>query len=194
MLFLNRPSPERIVQFLAVQAKLDFSYPEVGCTRGPVPAGYVSDHSRIALGHGEKIYQAARQALGGWQQFKLGWLSPYPDTTPLTVGQNISVLARLFPVWWLNACRIVYQVDEQGEVQRHGFAYGTLPDHAEAGEERFVVEWDRRDDQVWLDILAYSRPRHILTKLGYPMVRRMQKRFGREATAHFKRVTLEMAK
>ena len=104
------------------------------------------------------------------------------------------MLARLFPVWWLNACRIVYVVEEQGKVHRHGFAYGTLPDHAEAGEERFTVEWDRRDDQVWLDILAYSRPRHILTKLGYPMVRRMQKRFGREATAHFKRVTLEMAK
>jgi hypothetical protein len=28
-------------------------------------------------------------------------------------------------------------------VERFGFAYGTLPCHLVAGEERFVVEWDK---------------------------------------------------
>jgi uncharacterized protein (UPF0548 family) len=36
--------------------------------------------------------------------------------------------------WWLNACRIVYVVDEEGPVKRFGFAYGTLPEHAESGK------------------------------------------------------------
>ncbi len=62
MPFLNRPSPERVAQFLAVQSKLDVSYLEVGCIKGPVPKGYVCDHSRIALRHGEKLYATARQA------------------------------------------------------------------------------------------------------------------------------------
>jgi uncharacterized protein (UPF0548 family) len=33
-------------------------------------------------------------------------------------------------------------VDEWG-VERFGFAYGTLPCHLVAGEERFQVEWDK---------------------------------------------------
>jgi len=30
--------------------------------------------------------------------------------------------------------------NEEEPIQRYGFAYGTLPDHAETGEERFLVE------------------------------------------------------
>jgi len=68
------------------------------------------------------------------------------------------------------------------EPQRFGFAYGTLPGHIERGEERFLLEMSD-DDSVWYDILAFSQPRHLLTKIGYPFVRRMQKRFGRESAA-----------
>ena len=66
---------------------------------------------------------------------------------------------------------------------RFGFAYGTLPGHAESGEERFLVEWDRADDAVWYDILAFSRPRHPLARLGYPLTRRTQRRFARDSAA-----------
>ena len=56
----------------------------------------------------------------------------------------------------VNACRVVYVVDEEEPIQRYGFAYGTLPDHAETGEERFLVEWNRASGEVWYDILAFS--------------------------------------
>ena len=74
-------------------------------------------------------------------------------------------------------------MDEAGPVSRFGFAYGTLPDHAGSGEERFLVEWDRASGEVWYDILAFSRPHWLLTRLGYPYMRRLQKRFGRESAA-----------
>jgi uncharacterized protein (UPF0548 family) len=77
----------------------------------------------------------------------------------------------------------VYVVDESGPISKFGFAYGTLPGHVESGEERFLIEWDRADDSVWYDILAFSRPNHILIRLGYPIVRRTQKRFGRDSAA-----------
>jgi uncharacterized protein (UPF0548 family) len=32
------------------------------------------------------------------------------------------------------------QLPADGPVRRFGFAYGTLPDHVESGEERFTVE------------------------------------------------------
>ena len=78
-------------------------------------------------------------------------------------------------------------VDEPGPVRRFGFAYGTLPDHVESGEERFVVEWDEASGEVWYDILAFSRLRHPLVRIGNPYVRRMQKRFGKESAAAMQR-------
>jgi hypothetical protein len=36
----------------------------------------------------------------------------------------------------------VYVVDEAGPLEKFGFAYSTLPGHAERCEERFQAEWD----------------------------------------------------
>ncbi len=55
-------------------------------------------------------------------------------------------------------------VDEPG---RRGFAYGTLPGHPESGEESFVVELV--GDEVWLEIVAFSRPGALLVKLVGPL-------------------------
>jgi uncharacterized protein (UPF0548 family) len=89
----------------------------------------------------------------------------------------VAVQTKTFGLWSLNAARIVYVIDER-ETQnaRLGFAYGTLADHVERGEERFTVEW-QADDSVWYDIYAFSRPKHPLARLGYPITRMLQKRF-----------------
>jgi uncharacterized protein (UPF0548 family) len=183
VLFLRRPTAETIRAFLAAQPRLDLTYSAVGATATTPPAGYVMDHTRMRLGAGEKVFTAAKEALERWQQFRLGWLEASPEDTPIKEGQVVAILARSIGLWWLNACRIVAVVDEDGPVHRFGFAYGTLPDHAGSGEERFLVEWDRADDSVWYDLLAFSRPRLFLARLGYPWVRRTQKRFGRESAA-----------
>lgn len=99
----------------------------------------------------------------------------------------MAILARSLGVWWLNACRSVAVVDEDRPVRRFGFAYGTLPDPAGSGEERFLIKWDRREGSVWYDILAFSQPRHLLARLGYPWVRRVEQRFGRESAAAMRR-------
>lgn len=188
MLFLRKPAAGTIRAFLAAQARLDLTYAALGATTATPPAGYVVDHTRMRLGAGEKVFAAAKAALEGWQQFRLGWLEARPEDTPIREGQGVAILARSLGLWWLNACRIVAVVDEDGPVRRFGFAYGTLPDHAGSGEERFLVEWDRADDGVWYDILAFSRPRHVLARLGYPWVRQVQKRFGRESAAVMRRL------
>jgi uncharacterized protein (UPF0548 family) len=178
MLSLRKPTGERLRGFLAAQSKLDLTYPAVGATAAVPPAGYVVDRTRVKLGEGAEAFAAAKAALGRWEHFRLGWVEAWPPDAPVQAGQVVAVVARLFGLWWVNACRVVYVVDEGGPVQRFGFAYGTLPDHAESGEERFLVEWDREGGGVWYDILAFSRPRHVLARLGYPWVRRVQKRFG----------------
>jgi uncharacterized protein (UPF0548 family) len=183
MLFLRRPTAATIQAFLAAQARRSLTYAAVGATATTPPVGYVVDHTRMKIGAGEKVFAAARTVLDRWQQFRLGWLEASPEDTPIKEGQVVAILVQSLSLWWLNACRIVAVVDEDGPVQRFGFAYGTLPDHVGSGEERFLIEWNREDDGVWYDILAFSRPRHFLARLGYPWARRLQKRFGRESAA-----------
>jgi uncharacterized protein (UPF0548 family) len=183
MLSLRKPSAQRLRDFLALQSRLDLTYPEVGATAAVPPAGYVMDRTRIKLGEGVGTFAAARAALQRWEHFRLGWVEAWPSDTPIQAGRVVAVIARLFGLWWLNACRIVYVVDEEGPVQRYGFAYGTLPEHAESGEERFTVEWHEEGDAVWYDIVAFSRPQQLLVRLGYPLARRLQKRFARDSAA-----------
>lgn len=187
MLLLRKPTPEKIRHFLAQQAPHALSYREVGATREVPPAGYVVDHSRISLGTGTAVFSAARTALQRWQQFRIGWVEAQPDDTPIAEGQVVAVVARSMGLWWLNACRIVSVMEEQGSQPKFGFAYGTLPDHVGSGEERFLIEMDA-DGEVWYDILAFSRPQHPLARLGYPLVRRAQTRFGRQSAAQMQRV------
>jgi uncharacterized protein (UPF0548 family) len=154
----------------------------------PLPAGYKLDHTRVSLGSGAATFEHACTALRRWEQFRLGWCDAFPGDTPLHVGQTVVVVARVLVSWWTNAARIVYTINESTDaVSRFGFAYGTLPGHVESGEERFLVEWDRATDQIFYDIRAFSRPRHILSRLGYPFARAMQKRFARNSAAAMQR-------
>jgi uncharacterized protein (UPF0548 family) len=113
--------------------------------------------------------------------FQLGWVEVFPPGAPIREGTTVAILVQLFGLWSLNAARIVYLVDEVEPVRRFGFAYGTLVDHAEKGEERFTVEWHPADDSVWYDLRAFSRPHHPAALAAYPLSRRIQKRFARES-------------
>jgi uncharacterized protein (UPF0548 family) len=183
MLSWRKPSAESIRCFLTEQAGLDFSYRTVGATATTPPAGYDVDRTRVKLGAGEAMFDSAKVALQRWEQFRLGWVEVWPPTSAIRPGEIVAVLGHSVGLWWLNCCRIVYVADESGPLSKFGFAYGTLPGHVESGEERFLIEWDNTDNSVWYDILAFSRPNHVLTRLGYPFVRCTQKRFARNSAA-----------
>ena len=183
MFFLKAPADEQIRRFVASQREQSFSYKEVGASRQGEVEGYTIDHNRIKLGMGQATFERAVEALRTWKHFDLGWARVVPPETLLETGADVAVLARTLGFWSLNACRIVYVIDEDGpELKRFGFAYGTLPDHAECGEERFTIEWQANDDSVWYDIRAFSRP-NLLAKLGYPLTRSYQKKFARDSLA-----------
>jgi uncharacterized protein (UPF0548 family) len=183
MLSVRRPSNRTIDEFLAAQSRLPFTYRAIGSTAGDPPSGYVLDHARVKLGEGEEVFQNAKAALRHWAQFGLGWVEAYPPETPIEEGAVVAVIARAIGLWSLNACKIIYVVDQGAPRERFGFAYGTLFDHMASGEERFPLEKDRATGEVWYDILAFSRPWQLLTRLGYPYMRRVQKRFRQESAA-----------
>ena len=178
MFTLHPPSDLARTAFRMKQARLGFSYAPIGCTRSEVcPKGYVADHTRVGLGTGRDDFDAARESLRAWKQFPNGWTSIDPSIAPISEGTVVTMVAMTFGLFTMNACRIVYTIDEPN---RFGFAYGTLPGHVESGEERFLIEM-KEDGKVWYELLAYSRPRHWLARLGYPLARIAQARFRRES-------------
>lgn len=184
------PSNAAIRRFRDSQQALPFTYPEVGATRNAESTpGYNVDHNRIRLGIGAETYARAKDALRHWTMFGVGWVEVREPDTPIEVGQIVAVVARHYGVYSLNTARIVYTVEEEGPICRFGFAYGTLPGHEEIGEERFLVEWDRADDNVWYDVYAFSRPGFWAT-LGYPLVRRLQRQFARQSLRAMRRACI----
>ncbi len=184
MLLFRKPSAEVIDTFLKVQSKYDLTYREVGATAGEPPGGYVVDRTRVKLGEGETAFVTAKGAVERWDQLRLGWVDIAAPQGPARVGDTVAIIARFGRIWWLNACRVVALVDDHdGPVRRFGLAYGTLPDHAAVGEERFFVEWDRATDEVSYSVVAFSRPNLRLARLGYFFMRKVQRHFGKVSAA-----------
>jgi len=192
MFALTKPSPERIQRFLDTQRHLPLLYANVGATNAQPPAGYKIDHNRIQLGYGEQTFHRAIAAERDWKMHDLGWLELCWPDAPIEVGSTVAVLCSHFGFWSCHPAKIVYVIDEEDEhSHRFGFGYGTLPAHDEEGEERFLIEWRRKDDSVWYDILAFSRPASMMARLGYPLVRMLQKRFGKESKSAMLRAVAE---
>ena len=112
--------------------------------------------------------------------FDLGWVNIFPRDIDIQPGAVVAAVVSHFGFWSVNISRVVY-VDEQDASYR--FAYGTLDEHAESGEERFTVTWNQSDGSVWCDVLAFSKPNHTLARIGYPLSRMLQKRFARDSIA-----------
>ncbi|MDR3613336.1 MAG: DUF1990 domain-containing protein [Candidatus Obscuribacterales bacterium] len=183
MISLGKPSPHVVTEYLSTKLNQEFSYNEVGMTKHPRMAspGYTTDHYRIQLGEGSHVFDEAHRALKNWQHFNLGWLNVSSTEIPIESGAVVGLLTSYAAIWLLFACRIVYVVNEDGATQKYGFAYGTLPEHPECGEERFTVEWNTSDNSVWYEILAFSHPACLPTRIAYPLTRTIQKRFAKDS-------------
>ena len=139
-----------------------FTYGEVGATVGDLPAGY---------GHLERVavlplknFERGVERLMQWQMHEAAGLRVCASSS--TVEPNAVVEMFLGPrLLDIRAvCRVVYVLDEP---DRAGFAYGTLPGHAESGEEAFILE--RSDDVARFTVRAFSRPVTRLARLGGPV-------------------------
>jgi uncharacterized protein (UPF0548 family) len=183
MFLLQRPSDKTIARFLQDSQDLPLSYGPIGIVR-PGSRRNGIDEATVAIGRGAADFGKARAALIAWKQFDIGWIETFPRAPSLAEGTVVGVLIRHLGFWSLNGCRVVYSVGgaegAEGE-DRFGFAYGTLTNHAEAGEELFEVFIDPRSEEVWYRIRATSWPNAALARIGHPIVRALQARFRRHS-------------
>ena len=143
-------------------AALPLTYSEVGATAGPLPAGYHHVQKSAVIGRGRSRFEDAADKGMRWGMLRGAGLRVEATTEVAAVGSE--VIVHLGPV--RAPCRVVYLVDDP---DRRGFAYGTLPGHAETGEERFVVRYDAATDEVFADVTAFSRHATWWSRLGSPV-------------------------
>ncbi|MDT0451694.1 DUF1990 family protein [Streptomyces hesseae] len=159
-------------------ATTPFTYAEVGATaRTPLPAGY--HHLRVTtrLGRGRAVFRTAAEAVLDWRMHRAMTGVRIPAGTPAVApGVRVRPAIGFGPLRLSGECAVVRVVREETTA---GFAYGTLPGHPECGEEAFVVAIDE-DGWVTLTVLAFSRPARWFTRAAGPLVRIVQRAYGRE--------------
>lgn len=145
------------------------TYTEIGATAGPMPANYHHLLKSAVIGRGrDRFEQAAAEGMR-WGMLRGAGLRVEATAPVAEVGAE--VLVHLGPV--VAPCRVVYVVDEP---DRRGFAYGTLPGHAECGEELFLVRYDPATQDVHAEVKAFSRHATWWSRLGSPLTSLVQQR------------------
>jgi uncharacterized protein (UPF0548 family) len=144
------------------------TYAELGATSGPLPTGYHHVRKSAMIGRGRRRFEEAAEKGMRWGMLRGAGLRVEATSEVAAVGSE--VIVHLGPVQ--APCRVVYVV---GEPDRRGFAYGTLPGHAESGEERFAVRYDPATDEVYAEVVAFSRHATWWSKLGSPVTSVIQR-------------------
>ncbi len=188
MFSLRRPTTAQISRFLDQSRDLPLSYSPTGVFAHR-DRKFRYDAAETVVGRGEAVFADAVQALESWQQFDLGWIEVFPKRAACEPGTTVVVLIRHLGLWSLNGCRVVYRADSAAPLRR-GFAYGTLTNHAECGEELFQVRCEPVSETVTYVIRAASHARHPLARLGLPIVRRLQARFRRDSMARMQAIAM----
>ena len=158
---------------LPTAEKLPFAYAQIGGTKGDFPKGYNHDYNEVCIGSGSDLYHSAIEELKNWRHYPPDWTRVESREPGIKPDKTVAVNFKLFGIWFSNYCRIVYL--EKSDLE-WGFAYGTLTEHVEKGEEYFYVRTDKQR-MVYYGIKAFSKPQKWFVWLGYPIARYYQKKF-----------------
>ncbi|KAH7519864.1 hypothetical protein FEM48_Zijuj08G0082400 [Ziziphus jujuba var. spinosa] len=166
MVFLcwARPSPQEQKSCIDRSGAFNYDAKYRGATAKPLSClkedkelsheGFALNHARVLVGSGIEAYEKGKNALQAWRHFGLNWAFVDPKT-PVQNGAKFCVCVKEFLPWVMMPLK--------------------------AGEERFSIELDE-NDQVWYEILSFSKPAHVLSFIGYPYVMLRQKYFSHQST------------
>ncbi|KAF4373814.1 hypothetical protein CsatB_004953 [Cannabis sativa] len=189
-----RPSPEDWKSCIDRSDTLNYDAKYIGASANPLNSlkqdkglskdGFFLNHKRVLVGSGIDTYEKGKNALQSWRHFGLDWAFVDPKTRT-QVGEKFCVCVKEFLPWVMMPLKVVY-VDEKKKgkekqsLSSFSFGSGTLQGHLLAGEERFSIELDEKN-QVWYEILSFSKPADILSFVGLPYVRLRQNYFAQQS-------------
>ncbi|KAK3410541.1 UPF0548 protein At2g17695 [Eucalyptus grandis] len=196
-LFWSRPSAEQQKQCINKSGPFNYDAKYRGATAKAVSIlkedcelhkdGFLLNHARVLVGSGRDTYEKGKNALQSWRHFGLNWT--FVDSkTRVQNGVKFCVCVKEFLPWLVMPLEVVF-VNESQKSKKGGalggasfrFGGGTLKGHLLAGEESFSIELDE-NNQVWYEILSFSKPAHFLSFIGYPYVQLRQKYFAHQSS------------
>ena len=171
MVTIRKPSKDTIQCVLQKQSGIGFSYPEVHFTeKDEAVPGYNNDHNRVLLGSGQAVYDAACEAIRTWQMFPGDWAWIEPPGAPIQAGQALVMVARVFGLHWLNACRIVYILDGSGPVRSYADVIAAGPN----ADEIVLIEGSsftpNQADQITALRLVWDEAANTLRETPVPVM------------------------
>lgn len=172
---LGPPSERELAGLLRQAEQSDPTYDYVGSLLASGPGGEVratERRVRAELGSGQDTFERASEALRQWRPQRGFGAQIHPADAPIEEGVTVLVVLQIGPVAVVAPCRVVAVVDEPN---RFGFAYGTLPGHAESGEESFLIERSE-SGTVTTTIRVDARPATLPARLASPAVSMIQRR------------------
>ena len=180
------PSPPRLERMFAEAAHLPLSTPEDPLA-GADRAGWNVDHYeiRVAIPAGAQPARVRIAAAGIVHElaFLPRWMRA------VRRGNTVVVAARAVGLYGVFCDRILSERAESDDARGSfavGFTYATLAGHFETGIETFLASREAASAPVTFTIDAVSRADGLLKKaISLAVVRRLQRRFGLDATARF---------
>ncbi|MFE5914282.1 DUF1990 family protein [Streptomyces wedmorensis] len=153
------------------------TYREVGATGTPeaLPDGYLHLRHSVVVGSGRAAFEAAGAAVTTWRMHRASGATVRCEAPRAEPGVCLEVSVGVGRARLGAPCSVIWTAYEEN---RAGFAYGTLSGHPECGEESFVVSLEP-GGAVRFTVTAFSRPATWYTRLGGPLIPRLQLAYAR---------------
>lgn len=175
-LSIRQPAAEDVSSFAHAMSTEEVQLCRYTGTVNDLPRGWFVNKSQQCIGKGHEAFERASEALVALECLQLPWLS---------AGVHDDVLAicsrQFFVLWIMNANRFLSP--PQVRNGQCSVTWATTRRHVLCGEERLTVTRNTATDEVFFEVLSFSRPRHLFSWAAYPYVIAQQRRFARDATA-----------
>ncbi|KAL0380618.1 UNVERIFIED_CONTAM: hypothetical protein Sangu_0126100 [Sesamum angustifolium] len=167
MIFLCWSPPSRQEQKACVDKSGVFNYDSkyLGATAKPAlkikqdrelsDKGFLVNHARVLVGSGLETFEKGKIALQNWRSA----VASFSFGSGTLQGHLLTEL--------LAGTHVAFLLDDLFSLH--------------FWEERFSITMDEKND-VWYEILSFSKPANFLSLIGYPYVLLKQKHFARDST------------
>jgi len=149
------------------------------------PKGFTTNYYHQKIGSTHAEFLEAKRIIANLDHLNWEWVECMTEPNQLQLDSIIATQVRYLGVWALDISKVIEIIDEKtDDLIRFGYVMGSTKYHVLHGEEAFILEYNRQNEETHYHIYSYSKPRGSLMRLGGPLIRRAQRKFVRAAAQY----------